>query len=121
MKIKIAQLIQLNSTLQSLANSTMPAKVSYAVSKILKQIATALHDASVEHIALYSTYGVLDTETQMVIIPDDKRAEFDAANEVIVGRVIDVDLFGITLESFEDTAVTPAMLLALEPVLRSCK
>ena len=121
MKLKIAQLIHLNDTLQQLASTPLPAKVSYATAKILKQIAAAMHDASVEHIALYNTLGVLDNETQVVNIPDDKRAEFDDANEQIVGREVDVELFGICLDAFEDTLVTPAMLLALEPVLLSCE
>ena len=119
MSLKISQLLQIQDVLAKLSNTPMPAKLAYSTSRILKQIARVVYAASQSHMALYKSLGVLDEASQMMNIPDDKLEEFKVGNDAILNTDVPLELYGLSIESFGDVAVTPAMMLALEPVLRA--
>jgi hypothetical protein len=116
-KMTVAEIVAMKPSLDKLANTLLPAKVSYAVSKVLTAIAPALHDASQDNIALYRALGKPSEDGTMFEIPVENRDEFNAGLETIMHREVSVHLHHICIESFNDTLIEPSVLIAISPLL----
>lgn len=113
----VAELVAMKPSLDKLANTPMPAKVSYAVAKVLTAIAPALHGASQDNIALYRALGKPSEDGTMIEIPVESRDEFNAGLATIMAREVSVHLHHICIDSFNDTLVEPSVLIAIAPLL----
>lgn len=116
-RITVAELVAMQPSLNKLANTPLPAKVSYAVSKVLISIAPALSEASQDNLALYRALGKISEDGTMMEIPAEAQDEFNAGLATIVQREVEVHLHNICIESFNDILVDPAVLIALAPLL----
>lgn len=118
-RITITELVAMKPSLDKLAATPLPAKVSYAVSKVLTAVAPPLHEASQDNIALYRALGKQSEDGTMMEIPDANRDEFNAGLATIMQREVDVRLHRISVEAFADTLVEPSVLIAIAPLLIS--
>ena len=116
-KITVSELVAMKSALDKLSNTPLPAKISYAVSKVLVAVAPTLNDAAQDNIALYRALGAPNEDGTMMEIPEHNRDEFNAGLATIMQREVELKLHHIHIESFAGALVEPSVLLAITPLL----
>jgi len=103
----------MQASLVALANIKLPIKVSYRISKILNQISGVMKRVNAEQRNLYQTMGVLNDDKSQWIIPDDRKADFDAAMLAIMDADAGITILPVSVHDLGDISIEAGHLALL--------
>lgn len=122
--VKISSLLNSTETLQKLANMKLKAKLSWQVSRILKEAEKEIQEFNEARLALINKYGEKDENGELVT--DEKNnckidnqfvKEFGSELEELVGAEVELNASKIDMNKLEELDFTPSEMIDLEPFI----
>lgn len=116
MKIILGQLKVSEPAFATLANSRLPASISYQVAKMLKAVSSELTLLEEQRIASVKKFGVSDPTTQEIAVSAENASAFSAEMNALISMEIDLPFEKINLvEHLGNIELKPAEIVLLEP------
>lgn len=122
--VKISSLLNSTETLQKLANMKLKAKLSWQVSRLLKEAEKEIQEFNEARLALINKYGEKDENGELVT--DEKNnckidnkfvKEFGSELEELVGAEVELNASKIDMNKLEELDFTPSEMIDLEPFI----
>jgi len=115
MKVKLGTIQLAQSGFVTLMKSSMPIKLSYAVSKNVRKIATEAEDIEKFRQELIKKYGKEDGKGGIQVTPENSEV-FNKEYGEFMDQEIEIDLWKISLSKMAEAGVriTPEQMLSLE-------
>lgn len=123
-KIKLGELVNSTEVLQKLSQTELKAKLSWAVTKLLKAADKEMQDFNEARMNLIQKYGEKDENGELITdenknckIPEAGLQEFSAELNELVETEIEINVNPLNIDDLEDKEFTPAEMAILEPFI----
>lgn len=124
--VSLNELLNARNALTTLANTELPAKLSYRVAKMLKKVEGEYEAYDTARLSALQTYAIKDEDGNFV--PDkeggqaatfepDKRILFEQDIQTLLSTMVEINEQPIPLELLEKVELTPAHMVQLEAFL----
>lgn len=122
--VKISSLLNSTETLQKLANMKLKAKLSWQVSRLLKEAEREIQEFNEARLALINKYGEKDENGELVTdeksnckIDNEFVKEFSNELEELVSAEVELNASKIDINKLEELDFTPSEMIDLEPFI----
>lgn len=123
-KIKLGELVNSTEVLQKLSQTELKAKLSWAVTKLLKAADKEMQDFNEARMNLIQKYGEKDENGELITdenknckIPEAGLQKFSAELNELVETEIEINVNPLNIDDLEDKEFTPAEMAILEPFI----
>ena len=123
-KIKLGELVNSTEVLQKLSQTELKAKLSWAVTKLLKAADKEMQDFNEARMNLIQKYGEKDENGELITdenknckIPEAGLQKFSAELNELVETEIEINVNPLNINDLEDKEFTPAEMAILEPFI----
>ncbi len=114
MKITLAEVKSLESSLSKIFNKDVNIKLAYRLGKLLKRLSEEMKMLEENRIKLVKKYGEEDEETKQLSVPPEKTQEFYNEFNELMQIEIDVDFEPVPLEQFGDIEMSASDVINLD-------
>jgi DNA-binding MltR family transcriptional regulator len=113
MKITLAEIKSLETSLSKIFDKDINIKLAYRLGILLKKISEEMQSLEKNRVKLVTKYGVKNGEGQ-VSVPDEKTPDFYKEFNELMQISIDIDFEPIPLSAFGDISLSAADVMRLD-------
>lgn len=114
MKIKLAELQQVQQIFNKILNTPLDFKLSYRLGKITKKLVDEFKVIEDERMKLITKFGIKDEKKGSTSVPEDKLEEFLKEFNAILDTEIDLEVALIPVDLIEGIKLSANEVSALE-------
>ncbi len=114
MKINLAGIKSLESSLSKIFDKDVNIKIAYRLSKLLKRLSEEMSMMEESRIKLVTKYGKEDGETKQVTVPQENTADFYKEFNELMMVEIEIDFEPITLASLGNIELSAADVMKMD-------
>ena len=114
MKITLAEVKSLETSLSKIFDKDIHIKIAYRLSSLLKVLSDEINSLEENRVKLVKKYGEEDKESGQLAVPTEKAEEFYKEFNELLQLEIDIDFEPIPLGAFGDISLSAADVVRLD-------